>query len=131
MSLHNISVEPDRFAYGFEQLVKDIEPIIEDSIEPAVRKGCQTARKTAKAGAPVMTGRYAKSLEYKVSGHGMKVKGEVGSKKLPGLVHLLEKGHAKVGGGRVRAIPHMAPGFDAGAPEFERMIMEAVDRALG
>lgn len=131
MSLHEVSVDADRFALGFDQLVKDIGPGIEDAIEPAVRKGCQVARKTAKAGAPVMTGRYAKSLSYKVMGHGMKVKGEVGSKELPGLVHLLEKGHAKVGGGRVRAIPHMAPGFDAGAPEFERTLLEGVDRALG
>ena len=48
-----------------------------------------------------------------------------------GLVHLLEKGHAKVGGGRTRAFPHMAPGYDEGAPAFEKKLLEGVDRVLG
>ena len=128
--MREVAVDADRFAYGFGKLIEDIGPGIEDALEPAVRKGCQVARKTAKGGAPVMTGRYAKSLSYKVKKAGMMSKGEVGSKELPGLVHLLEKGHAKVGGGRVAGRPHMAPGFDAGVPAFEQKLLEGVDRAL-
>lgn len=129
--MREISVEADRFGYGLDKLLEDIAPGIEDALEPAVRKGCQVSRKVAKANAPKKTGRYAKSLSYKVKGHGMKVSGEVGSKTLPGLVHLLEKGHAKVGGGRTRAFPHMAPGYDEGAPAFEKKLLEGVDRVLG
>lgn len=128
--MRDISVEADRFGYAFGKLIDDIGPGIEDSLAPAVRKGCQVSRKTAKAIAPKQTGDYAKSLTYTVKGRGMKVTGEVGSKKLPGLVHLLEKGHAKVGGGRTRAFPHMAPGYDEGAPAFEKKLMEGVDRVL-
>jgi len=130
MSLHEISVDADRFAYGFDRLLEDIGPGVETCLEPAIREGCKTARKVAKSTAPKKTGRYAKSLSYKTKKAGMSASGEVGSKNLPGLVHLLEKGHAKVGGGRTRAFPHMAPGFDAGAPVFEKALLEGVDRAL-
>ena len=129
--MREISVEADRFGYGLDKLLEDIGPGIEESLKPAVRKGCQVSRKVAKANAPKKTGRYAASLTYTVRGGGMDVWGEVGSKKLPGLVHLLEKGHAKIGGGRTRAFPHMAPGYDEGAPAFEKELLEGVDRVLG
>lgn len=128
--MREISVDADRFAYGFDALLADIGPGFEDALPKAARKGCQVARKVAKGGAPKRTGRYAKSLTYTVRGGGMKTMGEVGSKELPGLVHLLEKGHAKVGGGSVAGHPHMAPGFDEGAPAFEKTLLEEVARVL-
>lgn len=128
--MRELTVSEDRFAYGFETLLSDIGPGFEEVLPKAARKGCQTARKVAKKNAPKTTGKYAKSLTYTVRGSGMKTMGEVGSKKLPGLVHLLEKGHAKVGGGRVPGYPHMAPGFDEGVPVFEKTLIEGVGRVL-
>jgi len=129
--LHEISVDCDRFAYGFDQLLMDIGPALIDELPQAARKACQTTRRVASGQAPKMTGRYAKSLSYVVRGKGAGVMGEVGSKKLPGLVHLLEKGHAKVGGGHVPGYPHMAPGFDEGVPVFEQALLEGLENALG
>lgn len=128
--MREITVDEDRFAYGFEQLLADIGPGFEEVLPKAARKGCQTARRVAKGQAPKQTGRYAGSLTYTVRGSGMKTMGEVGSKKLPGLVHLLEKGHAKVGGGFVAGRPHMAPGFDEGVPVFEKTLLDGVSHVL-
>jgi hypothetical protein len=42
------------------------------------------------------------------------------------LAHLLEHGHAKRGGGRVRAIPHIAPAEEMGIRELEERITRAL-----
>ena len=42
------------------------------------------------------------------------------------LSHLLEKGHAKRGGGRVRAIPHIAPAEEMGVEMLEGLIEKAL-----
>ena len=43
------------------------------------------------------------------------------------IAHLLEHGHAKRGGGRVAAIPHIAPAEEAG----EKQLTEEITRSLG
>ena len=42
------------------------------------------------------------------------------------LAHLLEHGHAKRGGGRVRAIPHIAPAEEVGAEQLEQDILRGL-----
>ena len=45
------------------------------------------------------------------------------------LTHLLEKGHAKIGGGRTRAFPHIIFGEELAKKRMEELAKEAVENA--
>lgn len=82
-------------------------------------------------GRPVRAGKYAASISHKIihSG-GDLVEGEAGSRTMPGLAHLLEKGHARIGGGSVAGRKHIEPAADKAFSDFEKLIDEAVEEAL-
>lgn len=90
----------------------------------------KTAVKQLKQTSPKRYGDYAKSWT-------MKTEPEVGQPhkrivhvKAPHyrLTHLLEHGHAKVGGGRVEGIPHVRPAEEQVIQDFTREVEEAIKR---
>ena len=97
-----------------------------------LKKEIQEAGKVAKQQisqtAPRKTGRYAKSWAVKkISETSNSLEVTVHSKNRYMLTHLLENGHAKRGGGRVAAIPHIAPAEETAIQSLERNI----ERELG
>ena len=96
-------------------------------IKKAVRKAGNTVRKDIAANAPKDTGTYAKSWSVKKTketSNSLEV--TVHSRNRYQLAHLLENGHAKRGGGRVAARPHIAKAEQSGIEAFEK----EVDKAL-
>ena len=118
-----------------DQLASEVMSGLEEYAELAagvLKKEIQEAGKTAKKQieetAPRKTGRYAKSWAVKkVSETSNSLEVTVHSKTRYMLTHLLENGHAKRGGGRVAAIPHIAPAEEAAVQSLERNI----ERELG
>lgn len=77
--------------------------------------------------APVDTGRYKKSWTVtKTKDSSLALTMTVHSKTRYRLTHLLENGHAKRGGGRTKAIPHIAPA----EAKAEKELQSAVERSL-
>lgn len=77
------------------------------------------------------TGRYARSIRHHMLMQGGRTpEGEIGSASMPGLAHLLEKGHASIGGGYVPAYEHISPAADDAFSDFETFVEEAIEEAL-
>ena len=130
-----LSVDIDAFAAGLEQLVGDIPGACAEKGGDAVAKSVRKTAKELRAGIYGSSGKHEWSEEYMsgFSSHvdrGMETVGEVGNKNKPGLVHLLEKGHATLTGRRTNAYPHMAPAFNAMSEEFIEEYKKAIGEAL-
>lgn len=124
------------FAAGIEQLVGDIAPDVESEMQKAIpkvaRKGAKALREEASSRWNGTTGaRYSAGFSSRQLKGGDGVAAEIGNRTAPGLVHLLEKGHATLNGRRVAGIPHVAPVFEqVVVPELEMEVAAGVDRAL-
>ena len=119
----------DRFMANFQAILDNVQEVADESLEAGVKAGCELGRDEWQAGAPVQTGGYAKSIRYRVKGSGREVQGHVYS-TMPGLPHLLEKGHAIVGGGKTRAIEHIAPAADDAFELTEQVVLATLGARL-
>ena len=101
--------------------------LADTSMKKAVRKPAKSVKDEISANAPKRTGAYSKSWtakKTKENSHSLEM--TVHSKNHYQLAHLLEKGHAKRGGGRVSGKPHIAPAEENGVQLFEKLIEEAL-----
>ena len=102
-----------------------------DSAKEAVKKAGKTVKKEIESTAPVATGKYAKSWtvkKQKETDYSIDV--VVHSKTSYRLAHLLEFGHAKRGGGRVAARPHLAAAEEIGIDQLQKEIERALEGGL-
>ena len=114
-----------------EAIMKELDEYSElasDSVKTAVKDAAKTVKTEISANAPVRTGKYKKSWTTKTtdeSSNSLHI--TVHSKNRYQIAHLLEHGHAKRNGGRVRAIPHIAPAEEIGVEQLERDIKSALE----
>lgn len=121
------NVKIDELADEINKGLLEYANLTTTDIKKAVRKAGNTVRKDIAANAPKDTGTYAKSWSVKKTketSNSLEV--TVHSRNRYQLAHLLENGHAKRGGGRVAARPHIAKAEQSGIEAFEK----EVDKAL-
>ena len=103
-----VSIEDMASAVG--KMMSDYANLADDVVKNAVKRTAQKVRKEISINSPVSTGKYGKSwttFTAKEDSHALEI--IVHSKNRYQLAHLLEHGHAKRGGGRTAAKPHIAP----------------------
>ena len=125
----NRRVSVDQMADAIMDGLMEYAEIATDVMKGCVKKAGNTVKKETQAGAPVRTGKYKKSWTVKrqrETSNTLEV--VVHSRNRYQLTHLLEKGHAKRGGGRVRAIPHIAPAEEKGIRELEEGIKRGLSK---
>lgn len=117
---------------------KQMDEILDASLKNVKTTTDQAARIVAgqsvaalRAVSPKKTGAYSQGWTMEgirggsggvLSFNGYRVKNETEYR----LTHLLENGHAKVNGGRVRAIPHIRPVEEKGIQTFLEMIKSRI-----
>lgn len=96
-------------------------------LKSSVRKAGTNVKKDIQANAPKKTGAYSKSWSVKTTKEtSNSLELTVYSPKKYQLAHLLESGHAKRGGGRTKAQPHIAPAEEAAVKQLESDIERAL-----
>lgn len=103
--------------------LQEYSELADTAMKKAVRKTATSVKNEISANAPKRTGKYAKSWttkKVKENSHSLEI--TVHSKDRYQIAHLLENGHAKRNGGRVAAIPHIAPAEENGADLLESLI---------
>ena len=116
-------VSVDEMADAIMEELTKYSDLASDELKAAVKSTAQSVRKDIQASAPARTGKYKQSWSVKT----MKETSEsidlvVHSRNRYQLAHLLEHGHAKRGGGRTQARPHIAPAEQAGNEKLVKTI---------
>ena len=125
MSTTKISV--DQLADAVNDALEEYSKLADETMRKAVTDAGKTVRNSIKEGAPVKSGKYAKSWSVKntkMNVHALEV--TVYSRNRYQLAHLLEHGHAKRNGGRTRAQIHIAPAEEKGIEQLEADIIRGL-----
>jgi len=124
----NVSV--DQLAAEIAKGLAEYSQDVVEKVNVSSEKVGKAAVKKLKQTSPKRYGNYAKSWTMKTE----KVIGQPHTRiihaKAPHyrLTHLLEHGHAKVGGGRVEGRPHIRPAEEQVIKDFVQEVEEAIKR---
>ena len=103
---------------ALEEWAEDETKVLEEAIKTAAKLGVRAL----KIDSPRKSGDYAKGWTYRMEGDRVAKSAVIYNAKKPGLAHLLEYGHARKRGGRVKGIVHIKP--------VEKEIIETLEREL-
>ena len=120
-------IQIDQLTDAVNEQLEEYSKLTAQTVKAAVTKAGNSVKNAIRDTAPEKTGRYAKSWRTKKTKEtSTELEVTVYSPSRYMLAHLLEHGHAKRGGGRVRAIPHIAPAEEAA----EDQLMKDIERGL-
>ena len=110
-------------ARAVNEAMNEYRDLTEQALKSAVTEVAKETKDIAKENSPSLSGRYKKGwATKKTTDASGQISVTVYNRARPGLTHLLEKGHAKRGGGRVSGIPHIAPAEEHAVSELETKI---------
>lgn len=115
------------------KLMREYADDVSEEMKTEAKAVAKEAVKELKRISPEGTG--SKKGHYK-EGWASKVESEnavsigirIYNRKKPGLAHLLEKGHAKRGGGRVEGQPHISTAEENAIENYEKRLKERLSR---
>ena len=121
-----MNVTVDQLADTIAEAVKAYTDDVTAGIEKAVDETAIKILQEVKAAAPSPHGNYRSGFKKNNLSTPNNRKYAVWNAKFYRLVHLLEKGHAKRGGGRTRAFPHMGPAERTNCAALEDKVKQII-----
>lgn len=125
------TVSAEDFANELVRMIKEYTEDVTQAIEKETESTANKVLQEAKNLAPKRTGEYARSFGKTKKRLSSGLECYVWNKKHYRRVHLLEFGHAKVGGGRVAARPHLRPAHDKYIDGYLNNIRQIIKRGGG
>lgn len=121
-------IKIDKLSDEIMKGLMEYKDLVADDIKSIVKKVGNDTKNEIKNNAPKRTGAYKKSWSVKTTKENSNaLTVTVHSKNRYRLTHLLEKGHAKRGGGRTKAIPHIGPAEEKAIKE----LYDEIGRKIG
>ena len=122
-------VEEDEFAAALSDILGDIADASDEAVFRCVHDALVEGRDEWRRNAKSFGWKYGRHVTYRALRKKGSVEGHIFSRK-PGLPHLLEKGHAKIGGGHTSAYPHVKPAADYAFRFARQHLPEYIAREL-
>ena len=123
----------DDLSRAVAKVLDEYEESVIETVQRMTNELAKEGLSKVKAASPV-SGKSPKRSAYKSGWSKKVITNRMGASaiiyngKYPGLVHLLEKGHALRNGGRSTAFPHVAPVEEWMNSELQKRIKEAIQK---
>lgn len=117
-----MAIKPEDLGKEIAKQLKTYTTEIEETLEEVKESSATKAVTVLKATSPRRKGKYAKGWRKKKDGKDFIIHNATHYQ----LTHLLEKGHAKRGGGRVAGRPHIQPVEEMVIKEFEQTVEKVI-----
>lgn len=122
-------IKASSLADAIMDALEDYAETTTEDVKTAVKNAGKTVQKGIESSAPRRTGAYSRSWRVKNTKEtSTSLQVTVHSQNRYQLAHLLEHGHAKRGGGRVAARPHIANAEELGIRQLEEEIERSLSR---
>lgn len=128
-----MAIEVKNFSVAISEILDGYSADVRSAVDGAVEQAGKKALKTVRAKSPVRKrkggGFYKNGWRMEKKRGGVfhdQVRVTIYNAKSGPMVHLLENGHQKAGGGRVEGIPHVQPAYE----EAERVLPQLTARAI-
>lgn len=131
---NSFKIGPDDLGSAVRSMLDDYREDVAGAVCAAVVETGKQALKTVREKSPKDRGDYGKGWRMTKAESGLlthQTSVTIHNAKFPHLVHLLEKGHQKAGGGRVEGIPHVSIAEDEARKRLPELAQKMIEEVTG